>query len=234
MYRGEIVERVPNDHITLKLATGETKRIEWKDVKRDSVSEEADDEDAPASTPRHRADRAKESEDWPHVRLAGPGDLSLERGSGHRFEFVCRAPCGIAVEPGAGYRVVGSGLRSSGTFELRNDTTVHAKLGSTGGFVGGIVMLGLGGSAVIGGFVLITTAKTSESYVTAYGTTEARNVTSTAKTVGVATLAIGALLLIVGGALLGTNSSSVQLLGERESSRAGSSGFALTPTGFVF
>src|SRR5580704_5570203 len=31
-YRGELVEKVPGDHVTLKLASGEIKRFAWTDV----------------------------------------------------------------------------------------------------------------------------------------------------------------------------------------------------------
>ena len=32
LYRGELIELVPNDHITIRLATGEVKRFEWATI----------------------------------------------------------------------------------------------------------------------------------------------------------------------------------------------------------
>src|SRR5688572_11205712 len=31
-FRGELVEEIPNDHLTIKLATGEVKRFAWADI----------------------------------------------------------------------------------------------------------------------------------------------------------------------------------------------------------
>jgi hypothetical protein len=50
-YRGELVERVPGDHVTIKLATGEVKRFEWAELvdASDAAKPKADPDSAPSS-----------------------------------------------------------------------------------------------------------------------------------------------------------------------------------------
>jgi hypothetical protein len=130
VYRGELVERVVNDHITLKLATGETRRLEWKDI---APSEAANPSKAPASpaevksaptAPPNTLDVTLTVNDGRAVlqRSTGTLDVTVGNRQGHAdsFENVCAAPCGQVKVPDSGgrFRVGGEGLVPTATFAL--------------------------------------------------------------------------------------------------------------------
>jgi hypothetical protein len=248
--RGEIVEIAPGDHITVKLATGETKRVEWSDVDHDSTGAkkkgtgkaapavEPDDEEERA--PRRRAPARKhadDGDDGPRVRLTGDSSLVLERYSGSGrggYKLVCHMPCNVPVDAGDGYRVSGPGMRASDPFEIRADTVVNAHLGTTGRMVGGIVALGLGGTVLLTGAILWGTAKTTETVAGTYGDPVTQDVSSSAKTAGVVLVVTGALAMVIGIAVLASNTSNVELREPRVEGRRGGSSFAWTANGFVF
>lgn len=137
-YRGELVEEVPNDHVTIKLATGEVKRFAWGEVERgDSAG--------------------------PLVALESSQPVILERLRGGRFETVCRAPCNLRVAAGD-YRLSGEHLRSTKPFALGGAGTakIEADLGSSRAHTTGLI-IGLGGlSIATWSVVLATTRDTSE------------------------------------------------------------------------
>jgi hypothetical protein len=79
--RGELVERVPDNHVTLKLATGEVRRIEWKDLDHDSLGakksepspEPAEPEDDSAHKPN---EKAKAVSDYVPPDVSKPGGVA--------------------------------------------------------------------------------------------------------------------------------------------------------------
>ena len=113
-YRGTLVEEVPNDHVTIQLATGEVKRFAWADINRGG------DAPAPPLPPP--------SEPGPVVHIVGgSSDVVLERmvgkieGTGYRakhFAVVCTAPCDRVVASGGGYRVTGEAFGKTSAFAL--------------------------------------------------------------------------------------------------------------------
>jgi hypothetical protein len=269
VYRGEIVERVSGDHITIKLATGETKRIEWKDVERDSMaakaagddrksdeskSDETSDESKNGESPKEKATKPKprkavaekdEHEDWPRVRIDGDSDVELQRNVGvsesgrltaMHYEIVCRAPCNIAVEPGAGYRLHQSGHRSTDTFAISGDSTLKPNLKSNGAYAAGWVFLGLGVTAVVTGLAIYVTdnaASGSTSYSSSgYGSSKPAD--ASGNNTGTGVMIAGVVVAVLGIVLLASSSSSVEISPGTTSARTSKSGFALTPTGFVF
>jgi hypothetical protein len=158
-YRGELVEKVPGDHVTLKLASGEVKRFAWADV-----ADVATAKDSPERTDKSDKDDLKP----PLVHLAVDGEpgVLLERRQtaaegwsatiwpGYQYvetwEVACAAPCTTTVDAASTYRVNGSGVSTSRNFSLppgRDPLKLHlvgrsAVLHSTGivlTFVGGIV-----------------------------------------------------------------------------------------------
>lgn len=137
-YRGELVEEVPNDHITIKLATGEVKRFAWGEVERgDSVG--------------------------PIVALESSQAVILERFRGGRFEPVCRPPCNLRVAAGE-YRLSGDNLRTTKPFVLggAGTTKIEADLGGARAHTIGMV-IGVGGlSIATWSVVLAATRDTSE------------------------------------------------------------------------
>lgn len=114
--RGELVERVIHDHVTLELANGRLRTIDWSDVVRSPPTSEV-------RLPRPR----------PMAQVAFSSRsprASLQRFVEGRWTAVCNGPCSSRLEERGLYRIAGAGLAPSGAFHLatRNDTIV-ARLG---------------------------------------------------------------------------------------------------------
>ena len=83
MVRGELVERVPNKHLTIKLATGEVRKIEWTEIDHDSIGEKKE-------TPEPKKEDPAEDDDSAHKPNAKnkaasdyvPPDVSTSDGAG--------------------------------------------------------------------------------------------------------------------------------------------------------
>ncbi len=159
VYEGELVEKVPSDHVTLKLATGEVRRFEWKDLA------------TPAPIPPVVVAPAQTA----HVRVEtdSPGAV-LMRNPGYGTTFasqdgaasvsvmtsdtnpvpVCYAPCAADVDPHATYYVTGAYVSRSRSFPVPSgESVLHINPGnSTVGAAGGW-MLGLGITALIVGAI---------------------------------------------------------------------------------
>jgi hypothetical protein len=157
-YRGELVEKVPADHVTLKLASGEVKRFAWADVADIAIAKEAPD----------KPDKDDAKPPTVHLVIDGEPGVLLERRQtaaegwsatiwpGYQYvetwEVSCAAPCTTTVDAASVYRVNGSGVTTSRNFNLpvgRDPLRLHlvgrsAVLHSTSillTFVGGIVAL---------------------------------------------------------------------------------------------
>lgn len=150
-YRGVLVERVPNDHVTIKLPTGDVKRFEWKEIKSDTFGAQL----------------------GPVVHLEGKPGAFLERplGTTSHYERVCDAPCDRRLAPGI-YRAKAPGHGTSKPFSLdgAESKTVTAKLASTNQTWGGIVIMALGAAGVGLGVVQITTGRETDNTL-GYGVT---------------------------------------------------------------
>jgi hypothetical protein len=127
-FRGELVERVPGDHVTIKLASGELKRFAWTDI----VDVVAKGPDGPAAKEKDKDDDAKP----PQVHLVVDGErrMILERrqnategwtltippsyGHSESWEVACVAPCATVIDAGSIYRVNGDGAALSRDFTL--------------------------------------------------------------------------------------------------------------------
>ncbi|MGZ3416666.1 MAG: hypothetical protein ACXVEF_39850 [Polyangiales bacterium] len=171
--RGELLERLPGDHVTIKLASGEKKRVDWNDV--DSIEDGAAEatsgsasasgaaappSEAPTEAPSASASVVPSASAAPapsgvRVRLTGTPNVSLERRDGSKWTFACLAPCSHPVEEGE-YRVGGEGVNPSSTFVLRDPTQVAVKAGSKGRAFGGQLLLGAGAGALLIGIFMAT------------------------------------------------------------------------------
>lgn len=123
---------------------------------------------------------------------------------------VCTSPCGHPVDPQAIYRVGGGSIQPSATFRLpRPDgqVMVRAHTGSrVKRWVGfGIAMGGLGAAAVGG---LYLAAASSASSTDKVGNTNAKDFY---KSVGVAELVIGVVLMAVGFPMFASQNTSVEV-----------------------
>ncbi len=165
LLRGEVVEEVPDDHVVIKLPTGEVRRIEWADL-----VELTGGAAAPA-LPRPVGPRITIHSNVPNVGLYGlMPELTtwqnrwgvLRSGYALGLERVCTAPCGKEVAPGD-YFIGGDGIRSSATFTLppggpvQLDVTARAWAGPAGAGAG---LTAVGGvAAAVGAVLLIVGAK---------------------------------------------------------------------------
>ena len=114
-YRGELVERIVGDHVTLKLATGEIRTVPWSDMRTDSA--------APA--PSRKPAIAEERLDVDVV--VGGRAAQLERlvvvgagrGAGIKgYEPVCTTPCTTPTDRVSTYRLAGDGVTPSKDFQV--------------------------------------------------------------------------------------------------------------------
>lgn len=181
--QGELVELMPNSHITLTLATGEVRRIVWDDIDHDSLgaskpkpSPAADDETIEDDAAHKPNPKSKAVSDYvpPDVSKAavitgadgyllqrlegtfsgsGSGSGGHVHVSGEVWKTICVAPCNQALPPGM-YRVDGDGIPTSRSFTLGGNERVEVSPGSSVGFYGGRTLF-LGGLflAIIGGII---------------------------------------------------------------------------------
>jgi hypothetical protein len=176
--RGQVVDIVPGDHVTIKLKSGEMRRFEWKDVDRVVPASGAEPPplppavNAPAQTAAPTASAppavtiaptatAPNTNVLPpvsgptarvHINSPEPAALYRKAAGMTSFQKVCDAPCDQEMPLSDDYQVSGSGLGAV-DFKLNaqpgQTVVIECSPSSTGGKVGGIVMM------VVGGVVLV-------------------------------------------------------------------------------
>jgi hypothetical protein len=139
VFRGELIEKWPNRHVTVRLSTGEYRRILWQYIARLTSG---------AETPVNATTQVFfRSED---------NDATLQRlDSGGIWFDVCRTPCAGRVASRGVYRVAGDGLRGSDPFTLSrrgpNVAIETTRVGTSGrSALGGIMAIGGGVVAYVG------------------------------------------------------------------------------------
>lgn len=234
-YCGDLVEEIPNQHIVLRLATGEVKRFAWSEIVPPSAVPPPGYAPpppgyAPPPVPAPPVDgvRVTIESSNPHVELHSQiGETAVPMVSMvNRVAYsytaivpvwspVCRAPCGDLVTRRANYIIKGEGIRPSMSFSLLNtpsEVTLRVKTGSSGAFIGGLMLTSLvgvlgtvgGATAIIMGEIFAGSSSTSRSTVT------------TLRGVGYATLSVGLVSIASGIALMVTSKTTVHLeSGER-------------------
>lgn len=174
-YCGDLVEKVPGDHVTIKEATGDVKRFPWTDVV-DQVTREA-----PPAAARGDADKPPQV----HILVDGEPGVLLERRQNasegwsatiwpgyayvETWEVACVAPCKTVVDAASTYRVNGSGVATSRNFTLApgrdplrltlvpRSAVLHAT-GIVLTFLGGVLALAGGASLASSPAISDTTA----------------------------------------------------------------------------
>lgn len=170
-FTGELVETVPQDHVTLKLDDGSLKRIDWEDIRF---------KHAPPPPSRPPAPVPHQ----PQIKLtADSNDAELQRKAGQAtvmtymatpqgpigqmhdediWQTLCHAPCRVDADSSQVYRVGGDGIVGSSSFHLgAGSHTLSADTGSTlkRGF--GWTFTVVGGLALFTGLiVLVATPRT--------------------------------------------------------------------------
>lgn len=230
-YCGELVEEIPNQHIVLKLATGEVKRFAWNELVQPPPQPPAyapPPMPPPVPAPPVDGVRVTIESSNPRVELHSQiGETAVPMVSMvNRVAYsytaivpvwspVCRAPCGDVVSRRANYIIKGDGIRPSMSFSLLNTPSavnLRVKAGSSGAFVGGLMLMSVVG--VLGTVGGVTTIVMGE--VLAGSPSTSRSTVTTLRGVGYTTLAVGLLSIAGGIALMVTSKTTVQLeSGER-------------------
>jgi hypothetical protein len=200
VFRGRITELAGGDHVTVQLPDGQLVRIRWDAVaKLERAS-------APAVSPPPAAAQVPVV----RVRIDSERPVFLQRvlpkgTPGGRYTPVCASPCDRDLPANDTYRIGGDGIRSSAAFTLRDTRGAPVELavdeGSTGGFVGGIILTSLGGMSALVGSVLYLVG--AGAHDLGHATTETRGLET-----GGAITAIAGLAMLVPGIILLANSST--------------------------
>jgi hypothetical protein len=229
--QGELVEKVPGNHITLKLATGEVRTIQWSALAPQVAPP------TPlvpqVSQPMVHVVVEGDRPGVAFIRILGYGMVEAYTGYGtaigafEQSRPVCIAPCQADVEAGGMYRIGGDGVTPTGTFGLpMQQGALHLRVhaGSLGARVGGVWLL-IGGISigVAGGtFAAIAAADSSVSSNPGLLVT------------GLVLTAVGVVGIVVGAILLAGSGTSVVSDSGMTLARQRSSHPRLTLSGVAF
>jgi hypothetical protein len=150
--RGTVMEVLPNDHVSVKLADGRTAIIAWSVVHHiEQAAKPAASTPTPAPTPQvtPQAPAPAPVTGMVHVKMDGDDSAVLEQDHGGVWSPVCNGECDrdLPLEPM--YRINGSNVRTSGSFHILgkpgDHVSLHVNTGSSSGFSLGVTMAVLGG-----------------------------------------------------------------------------------------
>jgi hypothetical protein len=153
-YQGELVEKVPGDHVTIKLATGEIKRFDFADL-APSPSPSAlpaplsgalgiIGADTSSPPPEGQVDVRIETSGsdyaYPSLMEAAPGGPDVG------WRQICMAPCTARVDAGGLFKIGGRRMADSNTFRLGSapSQTLYVKPSNNIGLALGISFLAPG------------------------------------------------------------------------------------------
>lgn len=202
MFRGRVSEIVPGDHVTVILPSGETRRIPWSDVERVIVASTAvppaPSSPSAAGPPAMVGPRAR-------VHIKASGRVTLYRRAAGTTDLVaaCEAPCDEELPLGDTYRVGGSGLTTTHEFTLAGKPGGSVEITVDGpswaGIVGGgLLTLGGGFTAYVGLLLTLAGGAADSSSRSSYSANSAKEV----RNVGLGALAVGAVMIGVGLAIV--------------------------------
>lgn len=251
--RGVVVEKIPGESITLRLATGEIRKIRWSDIASDSLDKPEPTGTTTATatttattatpttttiTPPTASPTAAPTAPAPGegavVHVEAKAGAFLQRfvvyGTYTRWEPVCAAPCDRWLPAGT-YRVDGKGMRASPEFAVSPSTqpvVVRAKLGSLGGLVTGISLTSFGGLCLLVGVLVGATFDDEPRYPGDTGSSAGKTALYTFGILGGVMVAVGLPLWIMNG-------KSVEVDGREIALKLDTHGHVrLTPRGLVF
>jgi hypothetical protein len=210
LYRGTLVDVVPNDHARIRLETGEIANVPWGEIDHVDASDRAPTAPqdpaptpAPAATPR----AAPSPADRVFVHMTGSPDATLEKGNGREWGRVCASPCDKWLPTDGGYRVGGAGIRNSAMFALVGTNGGRVDLdvdpASKSAFVGGIVATSVGYGVLPLGLLLVVVGAVANSVDCAFDDGAAGSNQSCSSSSGNGLLVAGGVTLLV-GAVVGT------------------------------
>jgi hypothetical protein len=150
MFRGRATEIVPGSHVTLRLASGETKRFSWGEVDRVIVA-------APSVPPPPTAGARRD--DGPpmvgprarvHIASDKPVILYRKPAGTNAWTLACTSPCGVELPLGDTYYLTGSRIGKSKELKLKASPGGEVELTVDPPSDGGMV---IGGIISYGGFI---------------------------------------------------------------------------------
>ncbi len=224
VFHGELVEKLPGQYVTLRLATGEFRKIAWAAIAR--IQQHA---------PRAGASTGSAGGVKTLVRFdASNPDAALEKYVGS-WQEVCLAPCEGEISEDGAYRIGGKGIRVSEPFTLPHGArrvVVHASVGTDGrSALGAILAIGGGVGAYIGALAWLFSLGT-------VGDQGGRDGSSSGRTTGEVFLVGGLAVGITGFVILMNNGTDVSVNPGRGSASARPVNlfgpFMLGPRGVVF
>jgi len=171
VYEGELVERVPGDHVTIKLATGEVRRFDWSDLAPSAapptptptptptqdIAQPVPTQLGPAPLPPRPAHVVFQSDAKGALLMRidqVPTNTGVAPFTTEVHTPVCYAPCSADVDANARYFVTGAYVSTSSHFAIPDGTsTLSARTGSSGVQTAGAWMLALGVLSTIVGSI---------------------------------------------------------------------------------
>jgi len=226
IFRGELVEKVVNDHVTIKMATGEVKRIEWDDIEtkpppparpQPEPKPEAEvvvvsfTSDDPKATLQRYVGSGDVAVDYvtPYGTTVATGDAELSL-----YRDVCSSPCTQHVSPEGRFRVAGEGLIPTESFTLSKGGPNHvaASMSSRGKRTAGKVLtIYTGAPITVVGALLLLAGAAAQPGAPCAGCVDAH---ASLLLWGGIVGGVGATMLTIGIILWATSGSSATLNGE--------------------
>lgn len=205
-YQGTLTEVVKNDHVILRLATGQSARIRWDAIAR---MERKELPPAQEQVPPPIAVSAGVEKVFVHIDASRTVDLERYEGGGAQpgnWVRVCSSPCDREVAAGPEYRIAGEGIRGSHVFALEGArVTLTADVATKAKFKTGIVLEIVGVSSLLAGGTLIAAGQpTGELGVRRYREDDS----TTMRDVGLVTMGVGLLAAVPGLVLVLENTST--------------------------
>jgi hypothetical protein len=216
LLRGGLVEVLPNDHVTMQLATGETAIVQWSRIERIERGGTGAAPVPPPYTPWGQSPlRPGGVSVLIHIASDSAVNLEQRGGAGYAWKTVCTAPCDRPLPTNYEYRITGDGIRTSRAFALEGQVgerlvlSVSARSSATR--TGGLVMTIAGAAALFASLVVFVDAASkqrTEDDAAALADRPARDVSSSEDTAGLVLLVAGAAVTAVGVVLFARSSSS--------------------------
>jgi hypothetical protein len=208
MMRGTLIEVATGAQATIQLGTGEIVTVPWSQISRiEQGGSTPTSKPVPAATPTPTS-TPTDTMVMVHIDSPSPVELQVTHGEKDDWQTVCSSPCDQAFPAHGTYRITGDGARPSHSFTLsamhgRADLVVNPS--SSGWFVGGIVMLSVGGAALVVGAVIGLIAEITS-------TVDKSGTSSQIEATGWTVAGVGAIGLIAGIVAMASNGhSSVEL-----------------------
>lgn len=161
LFAGELVEKVPGDHVTIKLATGEVKRFAWSAIGGPSMALAVGQpqvivpQQLPPLPPRTGNVRFVSNKKGTLLMRVDSVPAAFGQGWAQtRQSPVCYAPCSAAVDANATYYVEGYNISASTRFAIpEGSSTVSVRTGSDALTATGVTLAALGSMSVLVGAI---------------------------------------------------------------------------------